>query len=197
MPANIPADTLSANQTISHSDGSQQSSSIERLQNLLPQLFNPIQLEGEPFLRVQLTDEITAGFSLELVEEVQCIDLSRITPMPNMPHEVLGLIQLKGYVFWLVDLAQLLGFPPLKNRGDRYEMVMLQTQRMPLGLETIASSSSEENLFLGFAVQQVRGTVRVRPEDISPPNANIDPTLQPHVQGQILKNGEVISLLNI
>ena len=109
MSANMPTDAnlLSSSQSSRHADVSPQSSSIERLQHLLPQLFNPIQLEGEPFLRVQLTPEITAGFSLELVEEVQCIDLSRITPMPNMPQEVLGLIQLKGYVLWLVDLAQL------------------------------------------------------------------------------------------
>ena len=174
-----------------------EASSIDRLQDLLPQLFNSTVVEGEPFLRVQLTPETTVGFPLKLVEEVQLMSVANITPMPNMSEEILGLVQAKGHIFWLLDLARLLGFPALINRSKRYEMVMIRAQHMSFGLETSIPAPMEQELFLGFAVQKVRGSMRLSSQEILPLAEDTDSSLRQHLQGRVVKNGESISLLKI
>ncbi|NEP55161.1 MAG: hypothetical protein F6K65_42815 [Moorea sp. SIO3C2] len=170
--------------------------SIERLQTLLPQLFTPSKVGGDLFLRVQLTTDMTVGLSLDLVEEVQTIPVSRITPIPNMHEEILGLIQSKGYMFWLLDLPRLLGFSSLQDRRRQYEMIMINLQSSSL------NNSDGDNLlnpkkFLGFAVQQVKGTFRVLPEDVAPPSSDVSSRLGSHVYGQTSSDGDIIPLLNI
>lgn len=170
--------------------------SIERLQTLLPQLFAPSKVSGDLFLRVELAADVTVGFSLDLVEEVQTISVGQITPIPNMNEEVLGLVQARGYIFWLVDLSQLLRFQPLQNRRRQYEMIM-----MSLPSSAVTSSSTGDVLmakqFLGFAVQKIKGTFRALPEDISTPDSNISDRFGSHVHGQVNTHGEVIPLLTI
>lgn len=170
--------------------------SLGRLQTLLPQLFTSSPVAGELFLRVQLTGNLTVGFSLDRVEEVQTIPINRITPIPNTHKEVLGLIQVKGYIFWLVDLAHVLGFPPLQNRRNQYEMVMMNIQSSSLNPSRM-EASSDPKMFLGFAIQQVKGTFRVLPEDILPTAPEISSRLGSHVHGEIHNNGETIYLINI
>ena len=170
--------------------------SLDRLQTLLPQLFTSNTVAGELFLRVQLTAHLTVGFSLDRVEEVQTIPISRVTPIPNMNKEVLGLIQVKGHIFWLVDLAHLLGFPPLQNRRNQYEMVMMNVPASPLNQSRIKIASGPK-MFLGFAIHQVKGTFRVLSEDILPTAPEISSRLASHVYGQIHNNGENIYLINI
>lgn len=174
----------------------QSTTSIERLQILLPQLFTSSKVAGDLFLRVELTDDMTVGFSLDLVEEVQTINIDQITPIPNMNEEILGLVQARGYIFWLIDLSRLLRFPSLQNRRRQYEMIMMSLQS-----STLSPSSPKDSLnskqFLGFAVQQIKGTFRVSPEDIVSPDSNTIDRFGSHVHGQVNAHGDVIPLLTI
>jgi twitching motility protein PilI len=127
----------------------------DRLQQLLPQLFNAPTTEGEAFLRVQLTPEITVAIPLKQVEETHLIEQSQVTPMPNLPPQILGLMGAKGQIFWAIDLAQQLGLPPIKIQNQRYEVVIVRLDEQPN--ETL----NEDSLLLGFVVAQIKGTIRL------------------------------------
>ena len=58
----------------------------DRLQELLPQLFNTQKLEGDYYLRFQLTDEISGLINLKYVQESLTIKGDRITAVPNLPE---------------------------------------------------------------------------------------------------------------
>jgi hypothetical protein len=53
--------------------------SLSRLQELLPQLFQTHQLPGDVYLRLQLTAEITALLSVEQVKESILANAEQIT----------------------------------------------------------------------------------------------------------------------
>lgn len=173
-----------------------QPTSLERLQHLLPQLFTSTDLEGSPFLRAQLTADITVGIPLHYVEEVRLISHEMLTLMPNMPDSVLGLVQAKGHIFWLVNLAEMIGLTVKGNRSNRYEMIMVRTQDLSLKMGVSSSHISNQDLFLGFAVQRVKGTLRLHPEDLKTLEEDRFSASNPCLAGTIVKNDERISILN-
>jgi positive phototaxis protein PixI len=60
----------------------------DRLQALLPQLFNPSMTEGEAFLRMQLSEAITVAIPLNRIEETHLLPQTQITPMPNFGRSI-------------------------------------------------------------------------------------------------------------
>ena len=173
-----------------------QKTSIERLQHLLPQLFTTDAVEGLPFLRAQITSEITVGIPLNCVEEVQLVSSDLITPMPNMPNAVLGLVQAKGHIFWLIDLGQLIGLGSGLSRAKRYEMVTVRTQDISSKIGMAGAFSSDQELFLGFAVQRVKGTLRIQVDELKTLRQDSHSIANACFAGHIVQNGELISILN-
>jgi positive phototaxis protein PixI len=165
----------------------------DRLQQLLPQLFNTQTTSGEAFLRVQLTSEITVAIPLSRVEETHLIEQSQVTPMPNLPAHVLGLMGTKGQVFWAIDLAQPLGLPPSKIQNQRYEVVVVRLDDQP------HESINEDSLLLGFVVAQIKGTIRLTSEQLADTTTALtsSPNLSPYISQQIQQGDEQLFILNL
>jgi positive phototaxis protein PixI len=140
----------------------------ERLLQLLPELFNPQQRTGESFLRLQVTADRTVAIALDWVEETRLVMAQDLTPIPNMPPHVLGLIGTKGQVFWLLSLAQLFNLPTERDNVQRYEVVVIRA---------FSGADQQEELLLGLAVQQIKGTIRLGVKEFAPIDANVDPTI--------------------
>jgi positive phototaxis protein PixI len=159
----------------------------ERLQQLLPELFNPQPKTGEAFLRLQVSPDLTVAIALDWVEETKLLIAQNLTPIPNMPSQVLGLMSNKGQVFWLLSLAQLLGFPETLQNVQRYEVVVV---RVFLGAD------QQEELFIGLAVEQIKGSVRLEVQDIISIAQPISPQLEPFLMGSVQHNENSLLILN-
>ncbi|MEM9907065.1 MAG: chemotaxis protein CheW [Cyanobacteria bacterium P01_D01_bin.44] len=178
---------------------SQSLTPAERLGQLLPELFNPTLPSGEQFLRLQLTSEMTIALSLDWVEESLQLSPQLVTPIPNMPPSVLGLMSSKGQVFWAINLAQLLDLPVVQAPSQSYEIVVIRT--LPMGVEQVSDESfvktdSLDAMFLGLVVPKIRGTIRLSREDIASPIDEVAANLQPYLSGQVVINDEVILVLS-
>ncbi|RMF21181.1 MAG: hypothetical protein D6756_12950, partial [Cyanobacteria bacterium J083] len=77
--------------------------------NLAELFFQQKTSAGSAYLRFELTPQMTALIAMEGVEESIVIPRNNITPLPNMPATVLGIMSSRNQVFCLFDLAQLLG----------------------------------------------------------------------------------------
>lgn len=110
------------------------------------------------------------------VQEAITIPAARVTPMPNMPPALLGLINRRSQVLWVADLALLLGLPVAYPSFQPYNLVLVQTGT---GL-------------LGLRVQQIDGILSISPEQIQAPPAHVPATLVPFLQGCVLQAGEVL-----
>lgn len=166
---------------------------VDRLQQLLPELLNPQKISGEQFLRIRLSSELTIAVPLNWVEETLLVSPQWITPIPNMPSHVLGLMSAKGHVLWGVNLAQLLKLPIVLAPSQYYEVVVIRTLSEDI---TKDAANPDDVLFLGLVVPKILGSVRFTLEDIISPETEVDANLHPYLSGQVMVNGQSILVLS-
>lgn len=111
------------------------------------------QNQGDTYLRFQLCQQTPAAVSMNRAQEVIVLPVTRLTPMPNMPPYVLGVMNRRSRVLWVVELAQMLGLPPVEFNGQHYNIVIIRNETAAFGL----------------AVQAVDGVMRLLPEGVQPP----------------------------
>ncbi|ESA36484.1 chemotaxis signal transduction protein [Leptolyngbya sp. Heron Island J] len=180
---------------ISSTPSTQTLKTANRLQQLLPDVFNPKTVGGEQFLRVQLTPDLTIALALSWVEESLLIPTQLVTPMPNMPSSVLGLMSSKDQVFWAINLAQLLELPIVLEPSQSYEVVVIRALPTDSNIERLDASTDEE-LYLGLVVPKIRSSVRLLQEDIISPVDEVDASFHPYLSGQVVIDDEVILVLS-
>jgi positive phototaxis protein PixI len=149
---------------------------LARLQQLLPELFQPVQVIGDPYLRFQLTPEIPVLLSMERVQEALVVPANSISPLPNLPAFSIGLMNARDRVFLVVDLAQILGLPPLPINPRNYQVIVIQSSEM-------GTDSSESRKYIGLAVQRVRGVARFETGQLQSLTHGFPSCLAPYLLG--------------
>lgn len=126
---------------------------------------------GDAYLKFWLTPEIPAAISMQSIQEALVLPARRLTPMPNLHPVMLGLLNRRSRICWVIDIAQLLGVSLLDFTTQQYTIVLLQVGNIPLGL----------------AVHRVEGSVRLQPDQIQPPLGQIAASLVPYLRGCALQ----------
>lgn len=129
---------------------------------------------GETYLKFRLNAQTPAVFSMRSVQEALVLSTRRLTPMPNMPAPMMGLMNRRSRVIWVVDLAQLLELSILDSNIQQYTVILIQVGAVPLGL----------------AVQQVEGMIRLQPDEIQSPVGQVSAALVPYLRGCALQQQE-------
>ncbi|MEO1069035.1 MAG: chemotaxis protein CheW [Cyanobacteria bacterium J06638_6] len=114
------------------------------------------------------------------VQEAVATPAARITPMPNMPAAMLGLINRRSRVLWVVDLALLLGVPTAYPNSQQYNLVLMQIGAVVLGLR----------------VSQIDGILSLPPQHLQPVTTHMPSGLVPFLRGCVLQDGEIILCLD-
>jgi len=107
-----------------------------RISNLLVELHEERQetIDGLPHLSLQLSPEESVAVQLRFVRETVVLASERFTQMPNVHPCLMGLIEHRSNVFWVLDLAQLLGLSPLDSTAIETHIAILQIGGAFLGL---------------------------------------------------------------
>jgi positive phototaxis protein PixI len=163
---------------------------LVRLQQLLPQLFQPLDLTGDPYLRFQLTPEIPALLSMERVQEALLVPAQGISPLPNLPAFTIGMMSARDRVFCVVDLGQLLGFPSLLANPRNYQIIVINFR----SLGTESGDVSEKSL--GLAVLKVSGVARFETKPLPLLAENCPTYLEPYLLGSLTEKNRQIFVLN-
>ena len=182
---------------------------VDRLQQLLPELFNPAPPAGQQFLRLQLTADLTIALALDWVEESLQINTQLVTPIPNMPPSVLGLMSSKGQIFWAINLTGLLELPIETALTQYYEVVVIKAlpiDSYPNPNQGYPTPETGNELFLGLVVPKIKGTIRLSPDDIISFKAEvvsaevaspeIEASLQPYLSGRALFDNDTLFILS-
>jgi positive phototaxis protein PixI len=154
---------------------------LARLQQLLPQLFEPLEVTGEPYLRFQLTPEIPALLSMERVQEALLVPATAISPLPNLPTFTIGMMNSRDRVFCVVDLGQVLGLPPMSINPREYQIIVIhlgETGDRPIDPGSLATVKC-----MGLAVRQIRGVVRLEREQLQSIGQDVPECLKPYAVG--------------
>lgn len=161
---------------------------IERLQALLPDVFEPKTQTGQLYLQFRLGSQISAALPINSIVETLQVPASSVTPIPNMPASALGLIGNQGKVFWAIDLAFLLEIEQGPYRPRQYDMIIVEVP-----------STAQENhtLWLGLSVQQIQSTLRLNQDEIQTPSSQQSVHLISFLEGQLQQQDQDILLLDI
>ncbi|MBR8831343.1 MAG: hypothetical protein N5P05_002100 [Chroococcopsis gigantea SAG 12.99] len=136
--------------------------------------------EQETYLRVQLADSTQAVIPMSKMQEVLTTACDRITVMPLMPQWVMGLLNQRSQIFWVMDLPQFLGLPPLEVEEQTYNIAIVRVEDRPVGLR----------------VKQVHGVSRFSAEAIQSPIGTLPSQLEPYLRGYVLKQESILLVLD-
>ncbi|GAB4524736.1 MAG: hypothetical protein Tsb0014_03470 [Pleurocapsa sp.] len=161
-------------------------SAASRIQANLKDLFEANLAPGDSYIRFQITPEMTALLSMKQVQESLIIAADKITPLPNMPKSVIGIINSRDRVFCVFDLAHLLTLPSSLISPRQYQIVVLEVAEI---------FSSVQSLYLGLVVHRLQGITRLTTEQFQLP-ANLPANLTPYVRGCIGENEQQILILD-
>ena len=140
------------------------------------------------------TDDTTDRSARELVsfaigDQDFCMDImlvreirgwTNVTMLPHAPSYILGVINLRGAVVPIVDLASRLGLPPLEPTSRHVIIIAV------LGDQTV-----------GFLVSAVSDILGAQPSEIQPPpRIASDPTAG-FIEGVIASDERMLRILNL
>ena len=135
---------------------------------------------GAPYLKVLLKPDQAAVLPMGQAQEAIAIPTRRVTPMPNMPACILGLLNHKSRVFWVVDLPLLLGLSTGVLNTQQYNIAIIRSGKTPLGL----------------VVPEIQGVVRLASNEIQPAVGETLPELAPYLQGYLMQSQEILWVLD-
>lgn len=138
---------------------------------------------GDAYLRFKLTSDITALMSMAQVEESLVVEAKRITPLPNMPEAIIGMVSSRDQVCCVFDLAQALGLTSEGIAPQQYQIIVVRTKH-------------EQALYIGLAVNRLYGIVRITQENIQSSSQGVMPQIAPYLCGTVHKNEEFSFVLD-
>ncbi|MCX7970655.1 MAG: chemotaxis protein CheW [Negativicutes bacterium] len=120
-------------------------------------------------------------YGLRITDVQEINRLQSVTKMPQMPYHVKGVINLRGRLIPIVDLAQRLGIGEA-SRDDDARIVVVE--------------SGDKSKAIGYMVDGVSEVLRIRTGDIEgpPAGASVDSA---YIDGVCKLEGRLIILLNI
>ena len=115
-------------------------------------LAQPHKQLGDGYLQFKLNENTTAVLLVNFTQEVVVSPIEAITPIANKPELILGLINWRNRIIWVVDLARILG---------------LESQSYPMRQCNIIVVRRESET-IGLMVPEIKGTVRLNSDTIQP-----------------------------
>jgi len=137
------------------------------------------QVVGDIYVKVQIDSYTSAILSMDYVQEVLIVPISRISPMPNMPHCILGLLNRRNRVLWVIDLAQVLNLC-LDTNAQQYHIVIILVNQVSLAL----------------VVQEVKGVIRFTPDCIQSSIEQACSDITDYIYGWAVQAQETLMVLN-
>lgn len=150
---------------------------------------------GQLYLRFQLPvperhQPLSAVMLMGCIQEVLSLPVQRLSPIPNMPVGILGLMNRGNRIFWLVDLGQLLGVSGLEPRVQQHSVMILRSGSAAIGLavqrvETMQWLGEEQLQPFEPSTFELSPLQTSQPQESSIPNLMPDlmPSLIPFVRG--------------
>lgn len=160
------------------------SSAASRVQANVQDLFKSKLAPGDTYIRFKLTSDITVLLSMEQVQGSLIVEAEQITPLPAMPEAIMGIMGYRDRVFCVFDLAQLLTLPSELIAPRQYQIIVLQI-------------ISEQPTYMGFAVTQVQGIVRLTTEQIQSSLNAFPSQIVPYLCGGIKEEENMIPVLEL
>jgi len=135
---------------------------------------------GDGYLKFFVNPQTPAILSMNQTQEAMVVSVESVTSMPNMPFGILGLMNWRSRILWVVDLPKLLNLQSPQNRPRQYSVIIVRT----------------ESMILGLVVHEIIGTLRFSSDEIRSPIGQVASSLVPYLRGCIVQQKEILLVLD-
>lgn len=135
---------------------------------------------GDGYLRFQLNQRTAAVLSMQHTQEAVIVPVESVTSMPNVPACILGLINWRSRIIWVIDLPRMLNLESLDYRQRQYNVIVIRV----------------ESLLIGLVVQEIKGTAKFLPDEIRSPVGQVASSLVPYLRGCVVQQQEILLVLD-
>ncbi|MDF5707714.1 MAG: chemotaxis protein CheW [Nostoc sp. S4] len=135
---------------------------------------------ADGYLKFQLNQQTGAVLSMKHTQEAIIIPVESVTSMPNMPACILGLMNWRSRIIWVIDLPKILNLESLDYRVRQYNAIVVQV----------------ESLLLGLVVQEIKGTTKFVADEIHSPIGQVASSLVPYLCGCVVQQKEILLVLD-
>ncbi|MFN6462603.1 MAG: chemotaxis protein CheW [Nostoc sp. DedVER02] len=134
----------------------------------------------DSYLKFQLNQQTAAVLSMKHTQEAIIVPIESVTSMPNMPTCILGLMNWRSRIIWVVDLPRMLNLESLDYRLRQYSAIVIQV----------------ESLVLALVVQEIKGTTKFIADEIHSPIGQVASSLVPYLCGCVVQQEEILLVLD-
>jgi len=134
------------------------------------------------------------GVDIRLVKEVN--PRAEITPVPRTPEHIRGLVNVRGQVVLVMDIAAIFGRECRPITSDS-QVVILKTARELAGVGELPDDLDVTRFGdkpLGFLIDQVGDVVKVAAKDVKPPPQHLE-ELKSKYHGGVVRLGDKLLVL--
>lgn len=135
---------------------------------------------GQTFIELLTFKLAEQEYALDIMSVREIRGWTHATPLPHSPQYMKGVINLRGTVLPVMDLASRLGLPE-REQSDRNVIIVV----------------NYEDTMTGLLVDAVSDIVAVTKEDMQPPPELSSGTVENVVSGLTLIDDRMIRLLNL
>lgn len=133
------------------------------------------------------------GLDIMMIREINRI--LDITPVPHAKTHIRGLINLRGQIVTILDLAVRLGLPRL-DIGEESHNIILKTNAELAAARHDKNFSTSTDL-VGFLVDAIGDVLEADESSIEPPSANVSEAEGRFLSGVIKTDAGLLVLLDI
>ena len=132
------------------------------------------------YIKFQLNQQTGAVLSIAHTQEVIVVPVTSVTAIPNMPACILGLMNWRSHIIWVVDLPKMFNLECLDHRLYQYNIIVIQI----------------ESMILGLVVQEIKGTTKFIVDDVRSPIGQVASNLVPYLCGCVVQQEQILLVLD-
>lgn len=122
--------------------------------------------------------EALCGMDILKIQEIN--KLLDMTPVPQAPDYVKGILNLRGQIVTVIDLCKKLGLPESRINKDESRNIIVNS----------------ENEYVGLLVERISDVVRADWEEVQSPPANIGGVQGKYFEGVYKTDNSLIGIVN-
>ncbi|MBK1987870.1 purine-binding chemotaxis protein CheW [Sphaerospermopsis aphanizomenoides BCCUSP55] len=135
---------------------------------------------ADSYLKFQLNQQTTAVLSIHHTQEAIIVPITSVTAIPNMPAFILGLMNWRSRIIWIIDLPKMFNLEGIDHPLRQYNIIVVNVESMVLGL----------------VVQEIKGTTKLMADDIHSPVGQVAVSLVPYLRGCVEQKEETLLVLD-
>ncbi len=143
------------------------------------------------YFHIRLGPATQIAVPLEFTTEALSELRRNVCPLPGVPSHLLGVMNQRGRLLWIADLAAMLGVDAQKRWGEFETLTILALK----GIERSAADLTELPQ-VGCVVTELKGTISIDSSQIKPIPPKTPDQMRPYLRGIATIGGTSISVLD-